>query len=112
MAQFLLLFFAEIAKPQLGHGHHLGLQTLAKELASNANAGEVCQGWFGPIAQRLEQATHNRLVLGSNPSGPTIPEQIDKTCLAGFEALTGAIPRRHICPEERLNGPAGVRAYG
>jgi hypothetical protein len=26
----------------------------------------------GPIAQRLEQATHNRLVGGSNPSGPTI----------------------------------------
>src|SRR4051794_40823558 len=27
---------------------------------------------FGPIAQRLEQATHNRLVGGSNPSGPTL----------------------------------------
>ena len=26
----------------------------------------------GPIAQRLEQATHNRLVPGSNPGGPTI----------------------------------------
>jgi enediyne biosynthesis protein E4 len=26
---------------------------------------------FGPIAQRLEQATHNRLVTGSNPVGPT-----------------------------------------
>src|SRR5512137_2141005 len=25
----------------------------------------------GPIAQGLEQATHNRLVGGSNPSGPT-----------------------------------------
>ncbi|SPE54804.1 hypothetical protein SBV1_1940017 [Verrucomicrobia bacterium] len=25
----------------------------------------------GPIAQWLEQATHNRLVGGSNPSGPT-----------------------------------------
>ena len=28
--------------------------------------------FFGPIAQRLEQTTHNRLVGGSNPSGPTI----------------------------------------
>src|SRR5438876_12358614 len=25
----------------------------------------------GPIAQRSEQATHNRLVAGSNPAGPT-----------------------------------------
>ena len=35
----------------------------------------------GPIAQRLEQATHNRLVLGSNPSRPT-------TYLQGFPALS------------------------
>jgi hypothetical protein len=28
--------------------------------------------YFGPIAQWLEQATHNRLVGGSNPSGPTL----------------------------------------
>ena len=27
---------------------------------------------LGPIAQRLEQTTHNRLVGGSNPSRPTI----------------------------------------
>ena len=26
----------------------------------------------GPLAQRLEQTTHNRLVAGSNPAGPTI----------------------------------------
>lgn len=25
----------------------------------------------GPVAQRLAQATHNRLVAGSNPAGPT-----------------------------------------
>ncbi len=28
---------------------------------------------YGPVAQRLEQGTHNPLVGGSNPSGPTIP---------------------------------------
>src|SRR3954453_19518467 len=28
----------------------------------------------GPIAQRLEQQTHNLLVPGSNPGGPTIPK--------------------------------------
>ena len=26
---------------------------------------------LGPLAQRLEQRTHNPLVEGSNPSGPT-----------------------------------------
>lgn len=26
--------------------------------------------YFGPVAQRLEQATHNRLVHGSNPGRP------------------------------------------
>jgi len=28
--------------------------------------------WVGSIAQRLEQGTHNPLVEGSNPSGPTL----------------------------------------
>jgi hypothetical protein len=28
---------------------------------------------IGPLAQRLEQRTHNPLVVGSNPTGPTIP---------------------------------------
>ena len=34
---------------------------------------EFCHSKFtnGPIAQRLEQATHNRLVVGSIPTGPT-----------------------------------------
>ncbi len=27
---------------------------------------------LGPVAQRLEQGTHNPLVVGSNPTGPTI----------------------------------------
>ena len=26
---------------------------------------------LGPVAQRLEQGTHNPLVVGSNPTGPT-----------------------------------------
>ena len=29
----------------------------------------------GPVAQRLEQWTHNPLVQGSNPCGPTTPPQ-------------------------------------
>ena len=31
---------------------------------------------FGTVAQRLEQATHNRLVEGSNPSGPTNAQMV------------------------------------
>ena len=29
----------------------------------------------GPVAQWLEQSTHNALVLGSSPSRPTMPTQ-------------------------------------
>jgi hypothetical protein len=29
--------------------------------------------FWGPVAQWLAQATHNRLVDGSTPSGPTFP---------------------------------------
>ena len=36
------------------------------------NARRSATEFFGPIAQWLEQTTHNRLVGGSNPSGPTI----------------------------------------
>ena len=31
----------------------------------------------GPMAQWLAQATHNRLVVGSNPTGPTFPPSIN-----------------------------------
>jgi hypothetical protein len=31
----------------------------------------VAEAGFGPVAQRLEQWTHNPLVQGSNPCGPT-----------------------------------------
>ena len=31
---------------------------------------EARMGFVGSVAQRLEQGTHNPLVLGSNPSGP------------------------------------------
>ena len=31
---------------------------------------------LGPVAQRLEQGTHNPLVVGSNPTGPTISKSL------------------------------------
>jgi hypothetical protein len=40
----------------------------------------------GPVAQRLEQATHNRLVLGSNPSGPTNPPANDFSASNGHDS--------------------------
>src|ERR1041384_8595162 len=37
-----------------------------------ANPFPLCDtGIRGPVAQRLEQQTHNLLVVGSNPTGPT-----------------------------------------
>src|SRR3954470_20059617 len=41
----------------------------ARVIASGYN--ETAFGVVGPVAQRLEQGTHNPLVLGSNPSGPS-----------------------------------------
>ena len=35
-------------------------------------SGTVSLHLLGPVAQRLEQRTHNPLVPGSNPGGPTI----------------------------------------
>ena len=40
--------------------------------AENANRYKIeTLSLVGPVAQRLEQRTHNPLVVGSNPTGPT-----------------------------------------
>ncbi len=49
----------------------LGNRSLSFEVARK-RAVEQYLSTNGPVAQRLEQGTHNPLVLGSNPSGPTI----------------------------------------
>ena len=36
----------------------------------NAMSADIIPGFSGPIAQRLEQRTHNPRVGGSNPPGP------------------------------------------
>jgi hypothetical protein len=51
---------------------------------------------FGLVAQRLEQATHNRLVLGSNPSEPTIFPRL--TSIANAPRCVVAIVFRDTCP--------------
>jgi hypothetical protein len=47
----------------------------------------------GPVAQRLEQGTHNPLVPGSNPGGPTTAaesRQIDRSTLGSGDAVRPA----------------------
>ena len=46
-------------------------------------------GSSGPIAQRLEQVTHNRLVPGSNPGGAI--DEIRGFGRAGAPAIVGGI---------------------
>ena len=43
-------------------------------------------GVYGPVAQRLEQGTHNPLVVGSNPTGPTFAAM--RLCTKGFSPFT------------------------
>lgn len=46
----------------------------------------------GPIAQRLEQGTHNPLVPGSNPGGPILPRCVSaSTCMPTTDQLTESI---------------------
>ncbi len=44
----------------------------------------------GPVAQRLEQRTHNPLVPGSNPGGPTsIAKDLARFFVSGFFSIVG-----------------------
>jgi hypothetical protein len=47
----------------------------------------------GPLAQRLEQWTHNPLVPGSNPGGPTKPNPIATQAVT---PETGVVPHRSL----------------
>ena len=51
-------------------GYDLVQICLASERASFL-IGHFYHLWFGPVAQWLEQGTHNPLVVGSSPTGPT-----------------------------------------
>src|SRR5205807_822329 len=66
------------AGPEILEGRHrLPCHTrkpLGIELEEAANCASVelpPYPQIGPLAQRLEQRTHNPLVVGSNPTGPT-----------------------------------------
>ena len=66
-----------------------------------ARALRAQSGWeAGPIAQRSEQATHNRLVAGSNPAGPTPLKQIAKPESEAWSLLRGfKSPRATMLPQ-------------
>src|SRR5579862_6014621 len=49
---------------------------------AGSDARMVFEHPIGPLAQRLEQRTHNPLVVGSNPTGPT--NQINHLQAIGF----------------------------
>jgi hypothetical protein len=49
----------------------------------------------GPLAQRLEQRTHNPLVPGSNPGGPTRPRGTGYAPFAAQLPKSERIPSRH-----------------
>jgi hypothetical protein len=49
-------------------------RTVAEMLSGLVTSGLLCllPQSGGPVAQRLEQGTHNPLVPGSNPGGPSL----------------------------------------
>ena len=71
-----------------------------KSVASNSVPVQVrpsvpSLNFIGPLAQRLEQGTHNPLVLGSNPRGPTINASLAQSVeqLTFNQLVLGSSPR-------------------
>ena len=69
LAQAEAIHFDESSTPKVCYLKH---RTTPIALAARRFQSKITAQ--GPIAQRLEQATHNRLVTGSNPVGPTTPK--------------------------------------
>ncbi len=61
-----------------------------------------CDYFFGVVAQRLEQRTHNPLVAGSNPSRPTnlIIKQMDNNKKELFRAELVLLVDKYFGPVE------------
>ena len=56
----------------IGPGGEIGRHKRLKISRSQGHAGSIpAPGTTAPLAQRLEQRTHNPLVAGSNPAGGT-----------------------------------------
>lgn len=63
----------------------------------------------GPVAQRLEQATHNRLVAGSNPSRPSAVFSVRDETTSGFARCRDVVTFTRG-DALRLDARAGCRA--
>src|SRR5215813_1197152 len=64
-----------------------GESTKTRRLLLPLRKAVVDWGWDGPVAQRSEQGTHNPLVPGSNPGGPTISLETKRlTACVGWRA--------------------------
>ncbi len=70
----------------------------------------LCPHSYGPLAQRLERPAHNRLVLGSNPGGPTARERGSGAELGPFCYLRYA-KHRLVDLSYMFNLAARVRAH-
>ncbi len=57
---------------------------------------------YGPVAQWLEQSTHNRLVGGSNPSGPTPKSRLVLNLVAFFYSISHSGIENIICRLHRF----------
>lgn len=76
----------------------------------------------GPVAQWSEQGTHNPLVVGSNPTGPTVYHAHECETLASVQAamkslvLVLVLSASMVCAEDRvflrkISGSAGPERY-
>src|SRR6266446_2214335 len=66
----------------------------------------------GPVAQRLEQRTHNPLVLGSNPSGPTNVFRSSVFQSADLSVFRGAILIEKTAQDSRQGLPWKAAIHG
>ena len=54
----------------------------------------------GPVVQRLEPSAHNGVVVGSNPTGPTI--SFVNNCVFEFSVCVTIITNRYVTEALRL----------
>ena len=58
---------------------------------------------YGPVAQRLEQGTHNPLVAGSNPAGPTNFDDLTIKDIKLIIEENGSLKAKNKDLKEKLN---------